>query len=369
MKIIFAPDSFKESLPAPKVAQAMAEGFARVFPEAELIQLPLGDGGEGTIETLVHVLGLPRHHVEVTTALGQRKPVPYACKETRAYFEVASIIGLEDVPLDKRQPLNLTTRGVGELIVDLVNASYKQLTIGVGGTATNDAGIGVAQGLGYRFLDRDHRIIDNPLKSLSAVAYVDASQVGDLSDVTIEVLSDVSNPLCGPRGASQTFGPQKGLTSKDIERCDRDFRDFYQRFFPDILNQKGAGAGGGIVAGLMAFAGARVRSGIDAVLDEIGFDQEVADADLVIVGEGRLDLQSLAGKAPIGVAKRTPASVPVFAICGSLSNDLPDFPQSGIRAAFSIIPRVEPLEKVLSEAYPNIVTTSAALAQALKVTL
>ncbi len=369
MKMIIAPDSFKESLSAPKVAQAIAEGFGRVFPEAELLQLPLGDGGEGTIETLVHVLGLPQHRVKVTTALGQTKAVPYANKGTRAYFEVATIVGLEDVPLDKRHPLDLTTRGVGELIVQLVKASYKQLTIGVGGTATNDAGIGLAQGLGYRFLDSDDRLIDNPLKHLSAVAHIDASQVCDLSEVRIEVLSDVSNALCGPLGASQIFGPQKGLSLQDIQKCDQDFQDFYQRFFPDVLKQKGTGAGGGIAAGLMAFAGATIKSGIDAVLDEINFDQEVADADLVIVGEGRLDRQSLAGKAPVGVAKRTPTSVPVFAICGSLSDDLPDFPHSGIEAAYSIIPRVAPLEEVLSEAYANIVTTSVSLAQALKVTL
>ncbi|KXT76800.1 glycerate kinase [Streptococcus sp. DD12] len=369
MKIILAPDSFKESLSASKVAQAMAEGFARVFPEAELVQLPLGDGGEGTIDTLSQVLHLPQNTFWVTHALGQIQATQVATDNSQAYFEVASVVGLESLPLDQRQPLNLTTRGVGELIGQLANHSFRRLTIGVGGTATNDAGIGMAQGLGYRFLDKDKCLIDNPLQNLSAIASIDASQVCDLSDLTIEILSDVSNPLCGPHGASLTFGPQKGLSQQEAQTCDQDFKAFYQRFFPEILEVKGAGAGGGLAAGLMAFAGAEIRSGIDAVLDHLAFDQQVADADLVLVGEGRMDRQSLAGKAPIGVAKRTPAGVPVFAICGSLSADLPEFPQAGIQAAFSIIPRLAPLEQTFSEAYANIVQTTAALAQALKVSL
>ena len=246
----------------------------------------------------------------------------------------------------------------------MIEQGIKDIYVGVGGTASNDGGIGIASGLGYQFYDKNGIVLQANGQSLFDIRKILKEGVIQIpSDVHIKILADVTNPLCGPYGATFTFGKQKGLDPSKFQEVDAAIKDFYSKVGPEILKLDGAGAGGGIAAGLCAFAGAEIVSGIQTCLDLINFDQKVTDADLVIVGEGRLDSQSLAGKAPIGVAKRTPRDVPVLAICGSLSEDLPPLPFENIVAAFSILEKSEPLADSLKKAAVYLENTAASIAR------
>ena len=351
MKIVIAPDSFKESLTAEQVAQAIKKGFEQSIADVECLLSPVGDGGEGTVDAIRHSLDLEEKWQEVTGPFGQKEAMRYFQKYNRALFEVADLIGLGKIPQEKRKPLHIQTRGIGELIHHLINQGMKEIYIGVGGTASNDGGIGIAAGLGYRFYDKKGKELPACGQTLLEFESVSNSNLYRIpEDVKIRILVDVVSPLCGHQGATYTFGKQKGLESALFETVDLAIQEFYEKFSPSTLSLKGAGAGGGIAAGLCAFAESCIVSGIDTCLDLIDFDKKVSDADLVIVGEGRLDRQSFVGKAPIGVAKRTPNGVHVIAICGSLSEDLPPLPFENIEAAFSILEKSEPLEDSLKKA-------------------
>ena len=351
MKIVIAPDSFKESLTAEEVAEAIKRGFQQSVADVECLLCPVGDGGEGTISAIGQSLNLEEKFQEVTGPFGQKVAMPYFLNGETALFEVADLVGLGKIPLEKRNPLQIQTCGIGELIRHLIAQGIKDIYIGVGGTASNDGGIGIAAGLGYRFYDRDGNVLPacgQSLLNLGSVSIENRYEIPE--DVQIRILADVVSPLCGPQGATYTFGKQKGLHPTMFAVVDQAIQDFYEKISPATLEIKGAGAGGGIAGGLCAFAQASIVSGIDTCLNLIDFDKKVSDADLVIVGEGRLDCQSLAGKAPIGVAKRTPVEVPVIAICGSLAEDLPYPPFENIQAAFSILEKSEPLEDSLKNA-------------------
>ena len=364
MKIVIAPDSFKESLPANQVAEAIKRGFKRVIPDAEYLLLPVGDGGEGTVDAIKSSLDLEEKTVQVTGPFGDEVQIRYYEKGELALFEVVDLIGLEKIPNEKRYPLEIQTKGIGQLILHFIDRGVKDIFIGVGGTASNDGGIGIAAGIGYQFYDENGNELQACGQSLSAIRKISKERVIEIpADVHVRILADVTNPLCGPRGATYTFGKQKGLDSSKFKEVDAAIKDFYSKVGPEILKLDGAGAGGGIAAGLCVFAGAEIVSGIQTCLDLINFDQKVTDADLVIVGEGRLDSQSLAGKAPIGVAKRTPRGVPVLAICGSLSEDLPTLPFENIVAAFSILEKSEPLAESLKKAAVYLENTAASIAR------
>lgn len=351
MKIVIAPDSFKESLTAEEVSQAIKRGFEKAIPGVVCSPCPVGDGGEGTVDAIRHSLELKEKWQEVTGPFGQKEAMRYFQKGQIALFEVADLVGLGKIPREKRNPLHIQTQGIGELIRHLIDQGMKEIYIGVGGTASNDGGIGIAAGLGYRFYDKNGKELPACGQTLLEFKSVSDSELYRIpKDVKIRILADVVSPLCGHQGATYTFGKQKGLDPALFETVDLAIQRFYEKFSPSTLSLKGAGAGGGIVAGLCAFAEATIVSGIDTCLDLIDFDKEVAGADLVIVGEGRLDSQSLAGKAPIGVAKRAPNGVPVIAICGSLADDLPPLPFENIQAAFSILEKSEPLEDSLKNA-------------------
>ena len=351
MKIVIAPDSFKESLTAEEVAKAIKRGFEKAIPGVVCSLCPVGDGGEGTVEAIRHSLDLEEKWQEVTGPFGLKEEMRYFQKDQRALFEVADLVGLGKIPQEKRNPLRIQTRGIGELIRHLVDLGMKEIYIGVGGTASNDGGIGIAAALGYRFYDKNGKELPACGQTLLEFESVSNSKLYRIpEDVKIRILADVVSPLCGYQGATYTFGKQKGLDPALFETVDLAIQEFYEKFSPSTLSLKGAGAGGGIAAGLCAFAQASIVSGIDTCLDLIDFDKKVAGADLVIVGEGRLDCQSFAGKAPIGVAKRTPNGVPVIAICGSLADDLPPLPFENIQAAFSILEKSEPLEDSLKNA-------------------
>ena len=366
MKIVIAPDSFKESLPASEVAKAIKRGLQKALPESECLLLPVGDGGEGTVDVIKSALGLEEHTTQVTGPFGDEVQMPYVYKETLALFEVADLIGLAKIPIEKRNPLKIQTKGIGQLILHLIEQGMKEIYIGVGGTSSNDGGIGIASGLGYQFYDKNGDELLDIGQSLFEITDISKEKVISIpSDVRIKILADVTNSLCGPHGATYTFGKQKGLNPAQFHEVDSAIENFYRKVAPEILKLEGAGAGGGIAAGLCAFAGATIASGIHTCLDLIGFDHKVVDAELVIVGEGRLDTQSLAGKAPIGVAKRTPNGVPVIAICGSLSEDLPPLPFENIVAAFSILEKSEPLEDSLKKATVYLENTAANIGQIL----
>jgi len=366
MKVVIAPDSFKESLPANQVAEAIKRGFKRVIPDAEYLLLPVGDGGEGTVDAIKSSLALVEKTALVTGPFGDEVLMSYFQKRELALFEVANLVGLAKIPFEKRNPLEIQTKGIGQLILHLIEQGIKDIYVGVGGTASNDGGIGIAAGIGYKFYDENGNELQACGQSLSAIRKISKERVVQIpADVHIRILADVTNPLCGPRGATYTFGKQKGLNPNEFEEVDEAIRHFYEKISPDVFMLEGAGAGGGIAAGLCVFAGAEIVSGIQTCLDLIHFDEEVKNADLVIVGEGRLDSQSLAGKAPIGVAKRTPKGVPVIAICGCLDEDLPSLPFENIIAAFSILEKSEPLEDSLKNAATYLEHTAASLAQIL----
>lgn len=351
MKIVIAPDSFKESLTAEEVAEAIKRGFQQSIADVECLLCPVGDGGEGTVDAIQHSLALEEKWVKVTGPFGQKEAMRYFQKGQQALFEVADLVGLGKIPQEKRNPLQIQTCGIGELIRHLIAKGIKDIYIGVGGTASNDGGLGIAAGLGYQFYDTYGNVLPACGQSLLNLASVSVENRYDIpEDVQIRILADVVNPLCGYQGATYTFGKQKGLNPSMFAVVDQAIQDFYEKISPATLEIKGAGAGGGIAGGLCAFAQASIVSGIDTCLDLINFDKKVSDADLIVVGEGKLDRQSLAGKATIGVAKRTPVGVPVIAICGSLAEDLPSLPFENIQAAFSILEKSEALEDSLKNA-------------------
>ncbi|MDK7307967.1 glycerate kinase [Streptococcus oralis] len=367
MKIVIAPDSFKESLTSEEVAKAIKKGFQQSIADVDCLLCPVGDGGEGTVDSIRHSLELEEKWIQVTGPFGQKEAMRYFQKEQLVLLEVADLVGLGKIPLEKRNPLQIQTCGIGELIRYLIAQGIKEIYIGVGGTASNDGGIGIAAGLGYRFYDRDGNVLPACGQSLLNLASMSTENCYEIpEDVQIRILADVVSPLCGHQGATYTFGKQKGLDPTMFETVDQAIQDFYEKVSPATLEIKGAGAGGGIAGCLCAFAQASIVSGIDTCLDLIDFEKKVSDADLVIVGEGRLDRQSLAGKAPIGVAKRTPVGVPVVAICGSLAEDLPSLPFENIQAAFSILEKSEPLEDSLKNASLYLEHTAVNIGHLLK---
>ena len=366
MKIVIAPDSFKESLSANQVAKAIKRGLKKALPESKCLLLPVGDGGEGTVDAIKNSLGLVEKTALVTGPFGDEIQMTYVQKGELALFEVADLVGLAKIPIEKRNPLKIQTKGIGQLILYLIEQGMKEIYIGVGGTSSNEGGIGIASGLGYQLYDKNGDELLAIGQSLFEITDISKEKVISIpSDVHIKILADVTNPLCGPHGATFTFGKQKGLDPSKFQEVDAAIKDFYSKIGPEILKLDGAGAGGGIAAGLCVFADAEIVSGIQTCLDLISFDEQVAEADLVIVGEGRLDSQSLSGKAPIGVAKRTPNGVPVIAICGSLAEDLPSLPFENVIAAFSILEKSEPLEDSLKNAAIYLEDTATNIGQVL----
>ena len=367
MHILLAPDSFKESLSAKQVAESLKKGFQEGLPNATFDLLPIGDGGEGTMDTLAGVLDLTEYQTQVTGPFGQSVSVSYYQKDQMAFFEMASLVGLGSIPAEKRNPLELETRGIGELILQLVGQGVKTLCVGIGGSATNDGGIGMAAGLGVAFYDEQGHLLRPVGASLGRVARIDTSSVPEaLQDIDLQVLTDVTNLLCGSQGATYIFGGQKGLNPLLFPSVDQAMQKFYQLVDSRMLTLEGAGAGGGMAAGLVAFAGGQITPGIEKSLDLIDFDHKVQTADLVVVGEGRMDKQSLSGKAPVGVAKRTPAGIPVIAVCGSLGADLPAFPSHHIDAAFSILTGPCEIAEALAQADSNLISCARNIGNLLK---
>ena len=328
MKVVIAPQAFKGSLSAYQAAQAMAEGVRRVFSNAETALVPVADGGDGTLETLVESSDGQVYTATVTGPLGRPVKAQWgALGDGRtAVIEMARASGLMLVPGVKRDPRITTTYGTGELIRHALERGYRHLIVGVGGSATNDGGTGMAAALGVRFLDTDGRELPFGGAALARLARIDVRGPDPrVRECTVEVATDVSNPLCGEWGASAVYGPQKGATPEVVQELDAalaHYADIVRRDVgADVRDVPGAGAAGGLGAGLLAFLNATLRSGVDIVCDAVRLDDHLEGADLVLTGEGRLDASTVFNKAPIGVARRAKKrGLPVIAVVGSLGD-------------------------------------------------
>ena len=358
MSILIAPDSFKGSLTSAAAAEAMGRGVKRALPEADLTLLPLSDGGEGLVDSLVAASGGRLLEYEVTGPLG----TPVTAKlglmggGQTAVIEMAQASGLILVPRKKRNPLVTTTYGTGELIKQALELGCNHLIIGIGGSATNDGGMGMAQALGFRFLDGEGKSLGRGGGELARLARIDAGgRDSRLDQVTIEVACDVNNPLTGPQGAAHIYGPQKGATPQMVARLDQALA-IYDRILQRDLGQNvgevpGAGAAGGLGAGLMALLGGKLVSGIELVLDVLGFDEKVKGASLVLTGEGKFDAQSAYGKVPMGVACRAKSfGVPCVVVAGTVLPSADILHGKGVTAYFSILNRPMRLEDSIKDA-------------------
>ncbi|KAB1473779.1 glycerate kinase [Cronobacter sakazakii] len=365
-KIVIAPDSFKESLSAMDVARAIEAGFREIYPQAHYVCVPMADGGEGTVEAMVAATGGQIITTPVTAPLGNKVDSFFGLLgdgET-AVVEMAAASGLHLVPTAQREPRITTSYGTGELILAALERGVKAIIIGIGGSATNDGGAGMMQALGARFLDGEGRELAPGGAALARLERLDLSALDPrLAQVSVTAACDVDNPLCGEKGASAVFGPQKGATPAMVTELDAALRRFGEQLEAAtgkaIISAPGAGAAGGMGAALLGMLNAELRPGIEIVIESLGLAQAVRDADLVITGEGRLDSQSIHGKTPIGVARVAKQfQRPVVAIAGSLTPDYQIVHEHGIDAAFSVIDRIVTLQEALDDAERNLRVTA-----------
>ncbi|MDG5496016.1 glycerate kinase [Niveispirillum sp. BGYR6] len=372
MKILIAPDSFKESLAAQAVAEQIAAGIRDALPTADCRIAPMADGGEGTVAAMVAALDGQIRQISVTGPLGEPVMACYGVSGQTAIIEMAAAAGLALVPPARRDPSQTTSFGLGQLIRDVLDQGARHLIIGIGGSATNDGGAGMAQALGIRLLDAEDRDLPFGGGALTRLARLDMTGLdARLQACRVEVACDVDNPLIGPQGASAIFAPQKGADAAMVQRLDAALSHLAeiirrQRGL-DVANLPGGGAAGGLGAGLHAFLGATLRPGVDIISQAIGLQDRIAWADLVITGEGRLDGQSLHGKVPVGVARLAAAQgKPVIAIAGSLGDGAERLRETGICAMVSCVPGPCTLEKALDDAAANIRRTARTMAELLR---
>ncbi|EIC86425.1 glycerate kinase [Serratia sp. M24T3] len=362
MKIVIAPDSFKESLSALDVAKAIESGFREIFPHAEYVKLPVADGGEGTVEAMVAATGGRVVEVRVTGPLGEPIDAFFGLSgdEKIAFIEMAAASGLESVPQSLRNPLKTTSYGTGELIKNALDHGVEHCIIGIGGSATNDGGAGMVQALGVKLLTKEGKQIGFGGGELIKLEKIDISGLDKrIKKCRFEVACDVTNPLTGHRGATAIFGPQKGATPEMIEQLDG-YLSHYAEVIKkdlgiDVDDVPGAGAAGGMGAALYGFCNAELRQGIEIVTEALGLDELVKDATLVITGEGRIDSQSINGKVPIGVARVAKRyNKPVIAIGGSLTKDVDVVFDHGLDAVFSVLYSICTLDEALDNAAENL---------------
>ncbi len=375
MKIIIAPDSYKESLSAEDVAIQIEAGFREIFPEAEYIRLPMADGGEGTVAALVATTHGRIVTKTVTGPLGKPVEAFYGLTGDgqTAVIEMAAASGLEIVPVEQRDPRITTTYGTGELVRDALDAGVRHLIFGIGGSSTNDGGVGMIQALGGHFRDANGQEIGFGGGALQQLDRIDITGLDPrLAQCRIEVACDVDNPLTGPKGASAIFGPQKGATPEMIRQLDANLLHYSELIKRDlgidICHSPGAGAGGGMGAAMLAFLKAELRPGIEIVVKAAGLEQAMQGADLVITGEGRIDSQTVHGKTPIGVARvARQQGIPVIGIAGSLSADVGVVHAHGIDAAFSVLYRICTLDEALGNAAANLKMAARNIAASVKI--
>lgn len=370
MKLVIAPDSFKESLSARAVAEAIAAGWARVYPDAELLLCPMADGGEGTVDALLSATGGKLQQTRVSGPLGDPVEAHWGLlPDAQAIIEMAEASGLHRVEPARRDVLAASSHGTGELIRAALDAGVRRIVLGLGGSATNDGGAGLLAALGVRFLDREGQELPLGGAALARLSQIDLTGLDTrLAQIEVMVAADVDNPLCGPRGASAVFGPQKGASPEQVAQLDEALAHYADvmaaTLGEDLRDFPGVGAAGGLGFAARAVLRAGFRPGVELVAELSGLVQAMQGADLVITGEGRLDGQSLHGKTPVGVARlaRT-AGVPVIALAGSLGEGYQRLYAEGIGAAFSLAPGPLSLEQAMAEAGPQLSARAADLAR------
>lgn len=346
MKVLVACDSYKGSCSAVSAVQCMAEGIRRADPRVLVDTIPMADGGEGLVDAVLGAVPGRKCTVEVKNPLGAAVQASFGILEDgTAVIEMAAASGLPLLSRRERNPLKTTTYGTGQLIRAALDQGCTGILMGIGGSATNDAGAGMAQALGVRLLDRDGMDLPFGGGALDRLSRIDFSGMDErLAHTRIIVASDVVNPLCGEKGASAVYGPQKGATPEMVQVLENNLAHFAEvarkQTGRDVASEKGAGAAGGLGAGLKLFCNAELRSGVETVLDITGFDDRVKGADAVITGEGRIDYQSVYGKVPVGVAKRAKrqGNIPVIALVGSMGERAEEVYACGIDSIFSIAP-------------------------------
>lgn len=375
MRIVVAPDSFKGSLSSLEVANAMEEGILSVFPDAQVIKVPIADGGEGTTDSLVKATGGRFLKNKVMGPLGDMVEACWGIlgDEQTAVIEMAAASGLTLIAKEERNPLITTTYGTGQLIIAALDQGIRKLIIGIGGSATNDGGAGMARVLGVKFLDSSGNELPSGGAALSNLEKIDCSGLDPrLAETTILVACDVDNPLCGPRGASAVYGPQKGATPIMIEELDQALKHYSYitkvTTGKDVAERPGAGAAGGLGAGLMIFTSAQVKPGVQIVLEATDFEEKVKHADFVITGEGRTDFQTAHGKAPVGVATLAQKyNVPTICLSGGLGTGYEDVLQKGIKGLMSIVAEPMTLEECIDSAAELVQAAASRLCQIIQV--
>ena len=399
MKVMIAPQSFKGGLQGVEVARAIKQGVLSVYPQAETVEVPVADGGDGTLDALVRSTGGQLFTSQVTGPLEEpvsalwgvmgegfsypgkgpdfidsrtlSKPETHTQSQI-AVIEMARASGLALVPPRRRNPRITTTYGTGELIGEALEKGYRRIIVGLGGSATNDGGVGMAQALGVRFLDSNGRELPFGGAALSKLARVDTSNLRlGVMEAKITAATDVTNPLCGPSGASAVYGPQKGASPKVVEELDRALehlsRVIKRNLGLDVRDIPRAGAAGGLGAGLMAFMSAEIESGIDLICQVLGLEERLAGVDLVITGEGRVDVSTTYDKAPVGVARLAKVKgIPVIAMAGSLGTGYEKVYQHGVDAIVPILDRPRTFEDSISRTYDLLRSTTERTMRLLK---
>ena len=357
MKFLFASDSFKGTLSSRRTAELLTRAAREIFPGCECRCLEVADGGEGTTEAVLSAAGGRRMEAVVCGPLWERRKACYAALDgRRAVMEMAAASGLPLVPAELRDPRNTTSYGTGELIRDALDKGFRDLSIAIGGSATNDGGIGCMRALGVRFLDEDGNELSGCGGDLIKIRSIDRSGLDPrLRDTHVTVMCDVTNPLCGENGATHTFGKQKGGTPEILDELEagmENYRELLRREFGiDMDEEPGAGAAGGLGAALLSFLRAELRSGIETVLDLIEFDKKLEGVSLVVTGEGRADWQSAFGKVMQGVGRRClRQGVPAVAIVGSMGDGAEQIFDYGIESMITTVNGVMPLEEALERA-------------------
>lgn len=373
MRFVLAPDSFKESLTAKEVADAMEIGIKKVFPDAECIKVPMADGGEGTVQSLVDGTNGKMYEVSVTGPLGESVNARYGIlgdNET-AVIEMAEASGIHYVEKEKRNPLITTTFGTGEVIKAALDKGVKKVIIGIGGSATNDGGAGMIQALGGRLLDQYGNDLPFGGGALNKLSKIDLTNFDKrINDIKIEVACDVNNPLTGEEGASAIFGPQKGATEEMINMLDSNLSHYAKivkdQLGKDMASKNGAGAAGGLGFALISFCNGELKPGIEIVIKYSNLDTKIQGASYVLTGEGSIDEQTKFGKTPYGVAQIAKKyKIPVIAVAGNIGKGVEELYDLGFNSILSIMPGVMTLEKALSTGKENIERTVENIARLL----
>jgi len=375
MKIVIAPDSFKETLSAFEVASTIESSFQNVFPEAEIIKIPIADGGEGTVEAMVRATDGSFEFSEVEGPMGNITSAKWGMlgNSKTAVIEIAEACGLHLVQANKRNPMTASSFGVGQLVVAALDKGAKKIIIGLGGSATNDGGYGFLRAIGVQFLDSEGNELNGHFETLSLLSDINFNHIDTrIKNTSIEIACDVDNPLLGEKGASKVFAAQKGASNKMIEELESIMTNYYEIISSQLgsqLNDRpGFGAAGGLGFGISAFINSELKSGINIVLEALNFNQYLLDADLVITGEGRIDCQSERGKAPIGVIKyANQLNCKVIVIAGSVADPKTFNQKFNVTNSYGIVNAKFSIEKACEDPYGCLKSVSQKAAEDFKV--